>query len=333
MGERSYDFRPFEAHYTDWEARFRSGDGPGAFGYAIGAPTSLYGTTDMLISRSTIGRSPSDDAERDAWAAVINGFQDPRTGWYRKRYTLHFRSHTAAYAVAALTLLGRFPVRPVQEALRIAASPAATVAWLERVPWSIIWPSSHIVAGLPAILHMTGAGGAEFWDTYFAWLDAHVHPQTGFWSRGVLHRVGLRKPLAMVELGGAFHMHFLYAARGRRWPLPERVVDAALALQHPNGFWDADVSYCIDLDGLYSMIRSSQSAGGYRADDVREAAGRYLAQAERTLCDREFLFAKYDNSHRLTGALSAIAECAKHYPELVVTERPWRQTLDRACFI
>ncbi|MFW5815064.1 MAG: hypothetical protein ACOCWX_06405 [Spirochaetota bacterium] len=333
MAERTYDFRPFEASYGEWEAQFSSGGKPGEFSYRIGGPTSLYGTTDAVISRATIGLLPVGANERAAWAAVINGFQDPRTGWYRKRYTLHFRSHTAAYAVAALALLGHRPARPVDEALRVASSREATVSWLERIPWSIVWPSSHIVAGLPAILHMTGQGSKEFWETYFAWLDAHVHPQTGFWSRGLLHRIGVRRPLAMAELGGAFHMHFVYEARGRRWPLPERVVDAALALQHANGLWDGEVPYCIDLDGLYSMIRSSRYAGGYREADVLRSVHRYLAQAERTLCDRDFLFARYLDSHRLTGALSAVAECAKWYPGLVVTGRAWRQTLDEACFI
>lgn len=333
MRERVFDFTAFEALYPEWEAQFASGDLPGEFSYARGGPTSLYGTTDALISRATIGLAPSDENERAAWAALINGFQDVKSGWFRKRYTLHFRSHTAAYAVAALRLLGHGPARPVEAALRIASSAKATIRWLRGIPWSLSWPSSHIVAGLPAILHMTDAADETFWSTYFGWLDEHVHPETGFWSRGIVHRLGLRRPLATAELGGAFHEHFVYEARGRAWPLPERVVDASLALQHANGLWDGEVTYCIDLDGLYSMIRSSRNAGGYRADEVRSAVCRYLERAQATLCDREFLFREYDNSHRLTGALSAVAECATWYPDLVRTARPWRQTIDDACFI
>ncbi len=332
MAERSYDFRPLEEHYSEWESQFRSGNGPGEFSYRKGGPTSLYGTTDMYISRATIGRGDLTDGDADAWASTINSFQQ-RSGWYGKRYTLHFRSHTAAYAVAALTLIGRSPERPVAAAERIARSRAATTRWLRSVPWSIVWPGSHVVAGLPAILHMTDRGSDTFWETYFSWLDQEANPETGFWSRGVLQRTGLRPRLATAELGGAFHMHYVYEARGRRWPLPERVVDAALALQHENGLWDGEVSYCIDLDGLYCMIRSSRLAGHYRTDEVRESVHRYLQRAEATLCDREFLFDRYDNSHRLTGALSAIAECAKWFPELVKTERPWSQTLDVAPFI
>lgn len=331
--KKRYDFRRFQELYPDWEAQFRSGPEPGMFSYKRGGPTSLYGTADMAISRGTIGFLDLTEQERDQWAAVINGFQKRRSGWFRKRYTLHFRSHTAAYAVAALTLLQREPAFPVRKAEAVAADPALTRRWLERVPWSIIWPSSHIVAGLPAILIMTETLPEGFLDTYFGWLDDHVNPETGFWSRGVLHRLGLKPALATEELGGAFHMHFVYEAAGREWPLPERVVDAALALQQDNGLWDGDVSYCIDLDGLYCLLRSSRNAGGYRGAEAEAAVHRYLTGVERTLNDREFLFSRYDNSHRLTGALSAIAECQLWFPDLVQTEVPWHQTLDSACFI
>lgn len=333
MAAEPFDFRPLEAMYPEWEAQFRSGDRPGEFGFRPGQQTSIYGPTDMLISRVTIGQDAMSETEREAWAATINRFQRRKSGWYTRRHNFHFRSHTAAYAVAALRLLGRPPAVPVQKALRIARSPEATRQWLAGIPWSIIWPSSHIVAGLPAILHMTGSAPEGFWEPYFGWLDEHVHPETGFWSRGLLQRTGLRKSLAMKELGGAFHMYFIYEIRGRRWPLPERVTDAAIALQHENGLWDGEHSYCIDLDGLYSAIRSSRNAGWYRKDDVVSVVRRYLHRAQQTLCSREFLFGRYTDSHALTGALSAVAECQKWFPELVRTERPWRQTLDSAPFI
>jgi hypothetical protein len=148
-----------------------------------------------------------------------------------------------------------------------------------------------------------------------------------------MHRTGLRPILSKEELGGAFHMHFIYEALGREWPLPERVVDAALQLQQPNGFWDGEVSYCIDLDGLWCLFRSSRNAGAYKSEEVRAACMRYLGRAEETLNDKDFVDASYDNSHRLTGALAAVAECALFNPEAVVTDRPWRVSLDKACFI
>jgi hypothetical protein len=329
----AFDFRGFEELYPAWEARFRV-EGPlGSFAYEAGGSLCSYGSTDMVFNRATMGALDLGDAEADAWAAVINSFQDPRTGWYRKRNTMHFREHTTAYAVAALALLGRKPDFPVLAARRVAASPEALGRWLRSVPWSIVWPGSHVAAGLPAILHMTGEGSADFFERYFAWLDERVEPSTGFWSRGIAQRVGLAPKLSRSEMGGAFHMHFVYEARGRAWPLPERVVDACLALQGKNGFWDGGHPYCIDLDGLYCLLRSSALAGGYRKDEAYEACLLFLRGAQPILCSEELLALHYRRSHRLPGALSAVAECALHFPELVRTSVPWVQTLGEACFI
>lgn len=331
--EKKYDFRPFEALYDEWESAFRIGPEPGAFSFAIGGRPGPYGPADMAVSRATIGRLDLPAEEASRWAAAINAFQDPKTGWYRKRYTAHFREHTTAYAAAALALLGARPSYPVRACGRIAASRKAMERWLSFVPWSVIWPASHIVSGLPAVMHLTGQAADGFFSDLFDWLDARAERATGFWSRGIAQRLGLIPKLSKEELGGAFHFHYLYAARGRAWPYPEKVVDAALALQKPSGFWDGDHPYCIDLDGIYCMVRSSELAGGYRRDDAYAACARFLSGAAAVLNSREALLSRYLNSHRLPGALSAVAECARAFPGIVLTERPWIQTLDRACFI
>jgi hypothetical protein len=337
-GIKPFDFRPFEEHYNRWEAQFRSGEGPGDFSFKAGGPTSLYGSTDMVFNRAIMGALDLSSDQRQQWARCINSFQDLRTGWYRKKYTLHFKEHGTAYAAAALKLLGASPARPVEKCLDVVRSQEAMEKWLKKIPWSIIWPSSHIVTGLPAIIHMFprehgGDQADSFFEAYFRWLDDTAEPSTGFWTRGVAHRLGMLKKSSMEAMGGAFHMYFIYQARGRTWPFCRQIVDATLSLQKANGFWDGDYTYCIDLDGVYSILRSSAHAGGYRKDDVYNACLRYLASAALLLNHREQLFHHYTNSHRLPGALSAIAECALHFPELVKTGRPWVQTLDEACFI
>ena len=166
-----------------------------------------------------------------------------------------------------------------------------------------------------------------------SWLDERVHPETGFWSRGLMQRLGMRPILAKEELGGAFHMFFMYEAMGWKWPLPEKAMDSALALQRPDGLWGEEPATWIDLDGIWCLTRSSRITSGYREPDVRQACVRFLAHAEERLNDRDYLAERYDNSHALPGAMAAVAECATFYPELVRTERPWRQSLDTACFI
>ena len=128
-------------------------------------------------------------------------------------------------------------------------------------------------------------------------------------------------------------MLYVYERFARPWRHPERVVDESLRLQQPNGLWDGKLPYCIDLDGLYCILRSSRNAGGYRSADALGAVKAFLATACRVLNDREALHAGYRSTHKLTGALSAIAECARFYPELLRTPRPWRQSLDAAPYI
>jgi len=329
-----HDFRRFqEEFFRPWVEQFRSGDGPGEYSFKKNGPTSTYGTTDMLISRYIVGDLDLSETEKDGWAAVINRFQCPETGWYRKRYTFHNREHTTAYAVAALYLINRRSAHPFHWAAHILESRSAMERWIEKVNWSIIWPGSHIVSGVPACLLMTGAGAEDFYDWYFNWLDENADPRSGFWCRGLAHRLKIIRQPTKHEMGGAFHMYYIYEYRKRRWPYPERIVDHTLRLQRKNGLWDRDVTYCIDLDGVYCLTRSSRNAGGYRSDEVRAACGRYLAAAERILNDREFFFGRYNDSHILTGALAAVAECGLFYPEMVRTSRPWRQSLDTACFI
>jgi len=332
-----YDFTRFECElFPKWIKQFRSGSGVGEFSWKKGGPTCLYGTTDMLISRFILNDLLLSEGQRDEWAKIINQFQDPITGWYKKTYTMHYREHTSAYAVAALELIKRKPKHAFSWKVHILKSKYVQERWIKgdwRLLWTFIWPGSHVISGVPAIFAMTKQVDEDFFQWYFDWLDAHADPHTGFYLRGIQHRLGIIQQPRMRELGGAFHMYYVYEWFNRKWPYPEKIVDQCLRLQHENGLWHRNVTYCIDLDGLYSMIRSSRNAKWYRKDDVEQAVHHYLEIACKTLNDGKFFFEHYQNSHILTGALAAIAECQKWFPQLVKTTQPWKQSLDFACFI
>jgi hypothetical protein len=67
---------------------------------------------------------------------------------------------------------------------------------------------------------------------------------------------------------------------------------------------------------------------------ARASCARYLSTAADHLNDWPTLQAQYATSHLLGGALSAIAECQRAFPDLLVTHAPsWVQTLDTAPFI
>ena len=60
---------------------------------------------------------------------------------------------------------------------KILADRRSMERWINGVNWSIIWPGSHIVSGVPAALAMTGEGNVDFYDWYFDWLDRAADPE------------------------------------------------------------------------------------------------------------------------------------------------------------
>ncbi|HME53658.1 MAG TPA: hypothetical protein VKM55_15635 [Candidatus Lokiarchaeia archaeon] len=337
---RVFDFTPFQDHvFPKWLARFKAGQGIGDFSFNPRAKkVDSYGTTDMLICEYTLNElSDLLDEDKDAWAATINQFQDTKTGKFTKTRTLHFWEHTTAYCTCALRLIDRKPAHPMRWKDDIIKDEKSMLAWTRqwrRAPWSIIWSGSHVWSGIPATLAMTGEGNDAFFTWYFDWFDAHVDPSSGFWRRGSLHKLRLFLRPNANDLFGAFHMYYVYEYMGKQWKCPENVVDWTLKLQLDNGLWgNTPEPYCRDLDGIYALTRSSRNAGGYRHEDVYEAVKRFLTTAEHALNDEAFVTRYYKNSHHLPGALTAVAECQKFFPDLVKTPKPWIQTLDKACYI
>ena len=54
---------------------------------------------------------------------------------------------------------------------------------------------------------------------------------------------------------------------------------------------------------------------------------------ERRCAAEALLFKTYTDPVGLNGGLQAVAECQSHFPELLLTDRPWRTTLDQAPFM
>ena len=84
-GGGAIDFRPFETMFSSWATQFVSGKKTGEYSYFPNHPTSIYGSADFILSFALVGRldeHAETDADKDAWAAQINAFQDPATGLY-----------------------------------------------------------------------------------------------------------------------------------------------------------------------------------------------------------------------------------------------------------
>ncbi|NVM27506.1 MAG: hypothetical protein HWN65_01580 [Candidatus Helarchaeota archaeon] len=51
------------------------------------------------------------------------------------------------------------------------------------------------------------------------------------------------------------------------------------------------------------------------------------------LNDKEFVFKNYKNSHRLVGALAALAEIQNYMPDRLQTPKKWKLILDHSPYI
>jgi hypothetical protein len=349
-----FDFTRFEsALLPRWLDLFRAGASPGAFSFlssnASAAGPTLYGSADVAHVLATTGALGSlSAADRAAWAAQINSFQAPATGFFALQPWEQAGLqpwHSAAYATAALVLLGAQPAAPLTWAVSVAeGGPAAWAAEFEGLlnattpTCNSIWCMAHKIAAFPAALLMTR--GAERDAAFFAWwagtfLAGAVDPSTAMWC--ARPQWG---PPAVACLGGAFHMDFVLTALRAPLLLPHTLIRVVAGMQSAaTGLWGGDASpNYIDLDGLYQVLRPAAQVGGAGAPEwatARAACVRYLAAAEAALNDpARVLGAVYGaNSHILPAAVAGVAECAKFFPQLVRTARPWVQTLDVAPFV
>jgi len=326
-----YNIDPFIEHLPEWVEQFKVGDRPGAYSYLPGMPRpDLYGCADMFYLMYTLDMLDLSDAERKSWKLLIGNFQEKSTGWFGGNVTLHGREHATAYAVGALKLLGTKPKYPLVF-VENWDTPVEIESMLENLPWNIIWSGSHIGSGIASALVNTETVGGSWSDVYFEWLDREADPQTGYWMR---RADGSRKEKATrEELGGAFHFYYIYTYLGHPLPYPEKIIDTTISVQQENGLYHGDVPYCIDLDGVFSIIEAYKQTDHYRTDDVKASIGKTLAAIVERLNDPAFVDENFRGSHKLVGAVVALAEIQDFMPQLLDTPKPLRRILPISPFI
>ncbi len=344
-----YKLNKFQDHLFDWVNQFRIQRDKGFFSLKANNQTpSLYGLTDMVFNLVIPNRlddflTKNEDIEKDEWVHQIQSFQNPKTGWFKDRFfNINFRNpltgqweHATAFAVAALTLLDAKPKYKVKF-LNVLISKKKVERWLRKTPeWGLLfWPGSHRGGGIGAIIATLGIEKyphKDFFQWYFDWLNIKADPEVGFWRLGWNHKI--KKRLTKHELGGSIHYYWIYEYLNYPLPFPKKIIDSTLYLQNDLGLWDGKVSYCIDLDAIFCLLRCQKLVHNYRDKDIKAAIIKYLDYTIPSLNNKEFLFSHYTTSHKLTGCLGAIAEIYKYYPELVDFPKPWIQTLDNTPWI
>ena len=332
-----YRLDQFLDNLFDWVNSFRVNNQSGYFSVRRNQnQPSLYGLTDMVYNLLIPNQleeylSNNQGIEKEVWINKIKKFQNPKTGWIKEpgfNFGLHFKEHSTAFSISALNLLGAKPDYDLKFIKRLNTEKRVT-RWLRRVPeWGLLyWPGSHRGGGIAAIITtLNNFPHDNFFEWYFGWLDKNADPEVGFWRIGWNHK--LKNRLTIQELGGAIHYYWIYEFLDHPIPYPEKVIDSTLKLQNKLGLWDGDVSYCIDLDAIFALTRCQRATEGYRCQDIKNAILKYLEYTIPSLNDKDFLFCRYDTSHKLTGCLGAIAEISKFYPQLFDFPKPFLETLD-----
>ena len=359
---RPHDFRYFESTVLErWIEQFKAPDAVPASEFAFSffphdrSTSSLYGTTDVLNVRYLTNTLNLSAAGADAYAAHINSFQNETTGFFN---TLPEESlagfqpwHSSGYATAALLLIDRnaaFPNRYYQGVARNKSAWAPTFLPLLEGPFPVpgvgcdsVHSCAHKLVAVPAVLLMANftplATLQPLLDWWFATMETHLDNSTGEWCPPQQH-------VASVSacLGAGMAAHSLYNAVHRPWPLPSVVRDFALTLQGASGvpgLWADTLNNWLNLDGVFQAARAANATGGSDLQTrVHAACDTFLALAAQVLNNATAVLSTSPlarggglsrDTHGLPGVVTAVAECAKWFPDLVVTARPWRQGVDK----
>jgi len=280
-----------------------------------GAAPSLYAACDVAILRTIMGedlRTSLTEKQRREWIDYINTFAD-EDGTYHGGRQDHSRAHANGMVIGALGPLGgkqKYPVR-LYDAFD---TPAEVGAWLEKVDWRNQWGGSHLFWGGMHCFSWSRRCTPEWRKAVFAWLDANLDPDTGWWRKGVAQA----KP-GIDGLGGGAHIWPIYQHHGHRFPYPERVIDSILAMQKADGCWLGYGNY-MELDALYGLAYMTSLAGDYRKGDVAAAVARHGARLTEVFPD---YLRRGPNVHVLLGVVGTFGLLNQMMPQVYVDRVTW----------
>jgi len=264
----------------------KAGNTPGIYAKERGEAPGLYGSYHAAHILDLFGElSPLGPDHLAAWAAFFQARQseqgfftnDPEFLTARLSGTeLNPVWHTTRGCLWALRILNKSAERPLRF-LQPFRKSGALQSWVRDYDWSQPWAASNqVLAMVTAMFAQRDWFGDESID---AQLAAELQPalhelldeSTGLW--GTQFGAGVADGLF-----ANIHLMPIYFACG--WPLPavERMVDATLSAQLPDGSYWPGGSDCPDFDGAY-MLANLYELTDYRRAEMEGAARKYLAHA------------------------------------------------------
>lgn len=329
-----YDLRPFIAdvrriidrhclgrggEYTRWITQDAKG--------SRNLGCTPYGSANAVNILYTIGQLPDSFAQREAFAKVLQSFQNADTGLFVNPG--NFETHTTAFVSGALYLLGAKPLYTAKDFCKYE-SRDALFALLDGIDWAKDpWLGSHVGAGIYASMVLTGTAGDEWEDHYFQWLAANADPETGLWKKGCLEGVPRFHYLA-----ATFHYVFNHEYARRPLPYPAQLLDTCIAAYREGACIDfAHELGWPDIDFAYLLARVQRRAGTRFEETqqiLREIADGLIGQLLKMDPETD---EKLNDLNTLFAIVCALAVLQDALPGTIRTSKPLKLVLDARPFL
>jgi len=363
--EVQYDVTKFETELLpQWLTQYTLPGTPGNFSFHPNSSLPHpYAPSDVAHVLCFTDQLKLSEEEKDSWESVINNFQR-EDGFFDNADTAGVEGgslwHAAGYVTAGLSLIDRQPHRRNTMFEHIAATPSLWESTLhallnvdsESPPFNISsgcnsgYSCAQNVASLLSWFIQTNSSTgtidsyAPFVRWYFSYLTEQADPNTGFWCTTEQQM----KHGQINCVGGSFHIDFIFQyivlhpafgeGSSAPFPFPREQLNSTLALQRKHGGWSPNGRKYIDVDGIYQVTRPSLQLGKERWSEVELACEKLMALVTETLNNKTTLLGSVSRtSHILPALVSSVAECQKHWPEMIKSVRKWKMCLDDVPYI
>jgi len=286
-----------------------------------------YGCANAANILYTIGALPDSFEEKQAFARVLQSFQDAQSGLFVNPG--NYETHTTAFVSGALYLLGAKPLHQA-EAFRQYNEKDTLFRFMDSIDWANApWLGAHLGAGIYASMLLTGTAGDHWEDLYFEWFNANADASTGLWKRDALEGAPRFHYLA-----STFHYVFNYEHAKRALPYPQALLDTCIQAYRDGACIDfaREVGWA-DIDFTYLLARVQRRTGTRFmetqqilteiADGLISQLLRMDSETSETLNDLNTLFA----------IVCALAVLQDALPGYIRTSAPLKLVLDVRPFL
>jgi len=272
---------------------------------------NILSSTDVVWIRYATNDKDLGAPDRKAFLHYLEESQDPVTGNICHARGPASQGHCDAHAfwqaVRAIHLLGgRLQFFPHH--LKSVLAPEGLAHWFDSVNWDCPKTSNHHeVLGLVPLL--ASLNDPEWTEVFYSKLAQQQDEVSGTWPR------------SQINISRTFAYTVLHIAAGKLPKFSEKIVDAMLASQGSNGFWDPDLPAFHTMDAAYLLARLPKTIH-QREEEAREALV-HLARELRQ-CFAEHQMTLLENPHRTLAITQTFGLLQEVFPQDFLSDRPYR---------